>query len=61
MLINNNDDHPQGVYAASWIVIGNSQGFYGHQKIQESGATLLPGRDLALWTDNYSSLYRILK
>jgi len=61
VLINNNDDHPQGVYAASWIVIGNSQGFYGHQKIQESGATLLPGRDLALWTDNYSSLYRILK
>jgi len=59
--INNNDDHPQGVYAASWILIGNRQGFYGQRDIEKSGAILLPGREQALWTDNYSSLFQVLK
>jgi hypothetical protein len=61
VIISNNDDHPQGVYAASWIVMGDPQGFYGQQKIRESGAILLPPRKPALWTDNYSSIFRILK
>ena len=61
VIINNNDDHAQGVYAASWIVLGNSPAFYGHQKVEESGAILPPARQRDLWTDNYSSLFRILK
>jgi SAM-dependent methyltransferase len=61
VIINNNDDHAQGVYAASWIVLGNSPAFYGHQKIEESGTILPPARQGDLWTDNYSSLFRILK
>ncbi len=61
VLISNGDDHTQEVYAASWIVLGNSPGFYGHQSVEESGAILLPGGSERAWTDDYSSLFRILK
>jgi hypothetical protein len=61
VLISNGDDHTQEVYAASWIVLGNSPGFYGHQSVEESGAILLPGGSEHAWTDDYSSLFRILK
>ena len=61
ILVNNEDDHSQGVYAASWIVIGDVQGFYGKREIDKSGATLPPAQGSEWWTDNSSSLFGILK
>jgi len=61
VLINNSDNHAQGVYAASWIVLGKPSGFYGRQKMEASGAILPSEGGLRLWTDNYSSLFGILK
>jgi hypothetical protein len=61
VLINNSDNHAQGVYAASWIVLGNPSGFYGRQKMEASGAILPSAGGLRLRTDNYSSLFGIIK
>jgi SAM-dependent methyltransferase len=61
VLIDNEDDHPQGIYAAAWVLVGSRDGFAGKRTIEQAGAILLPtGREL-LWTDDYSSVFRILK
>ncbi len=59
--ITNADDHQKGIYAASWILVGTPSGFAGHKDIERAG-TVLPTVGVAnLWTDDYSSLLRILK
>jgi SAM-dependent methyltransferase len=61
MIINNNDDHARGIYAASWVILGNTPGFYGHETIHKAGPVLSSANGAPVWTDNYSSLFRILK
>ena len=60
MRIDNQDDHSRGIYAASWILVANP-GFYGEKKIEGAGTVLPQLAHFAVWTDNYSSLLRILK
>jgi hypothetical protein len=61
VLINNEDDQPHGIYAASWILVGNSHEFRGQRQIQAAGAILLPSGHQRLWTDDYSSVLKLLK
>ncbi len=61
VLISNLDDHQKGVYAASWILVGNRAGFMGQSRIEKAGTILAPAKNRAAWTDDYSSLLRILK
>ena len=61
VIVNNEDDHPQGVYSASWILMGNPQGFYGQRQMEAAGSILRPLGHESLWTDDYSSVFRILK
>jgi hypothetical protein len=61
VLVDNGDNHPQGIYSAAWILLGSPQGFFGRQEMESAGAILLPTGSNNLWTDNYSSLFRILK
>lgn len=61
VMISNSDDHQKGVYASSWILVGSRTGFLGRSQIERAGAVLPPARNGALWTDDYSSLLRILK
>jgi lipid-A-disaccharide synthase-like uncharacterized protein len=61
ILVNNADDHPQGIYAASWILMGSQQGFYGRHEMEAAGAILHPSPNERPWTDDYSSLFHILK
>jgi hypothetical protein len=61
VLVNNGDDHPRGIYSAAWILMGSTQGFYGRREIEEAGAILLPTGKEKVWTDNYSSVFRIIK
>ncbi len=50
-----------GTYPATWILVGARDGFMGETAIEKVG-TILPatGRN-HLWTDDYSSLFRVLK
>jgi hypothetical protein len=59
--ISNLDDHQKGVYAASWILVGSRAGFLGQPQIEKVGTILAPAKNGALWTDDYSSLLKILK
>ncbi|HTU34730.1 MAG TPA: fused MFS/spermidine synthase [Candidatus Acidoferrum sp.] len=52
----------EGVYPSTWILIGNRDGFLGRSQIEQAGE-ILPANAPAsqLWTDDYSSLWRVLK
>lgn len=58
--ITNSDDHPNGVYAATWILVGTGAAFAARPEIEEDG-TVLPSAGGNLWTDDYSSLFPLLK
>ncbi len=59
--ISNPDDHPRGIFAATWILLGNPQGFEAQKQIEAAGQILHPSPSDDLWTDDYSSLFRVLK
>jgi thiosulfate reductase cytochrome b subunit len=61
VMVSNSDDHPKGIYAASWILMGNQEGFLGKAQTENAGNILPPGNNRDLWTDDYSSLLKILK
>lgn len=61
ILVNNDDNQREGIYSASWILLGNSAEFYGQREMEAAGAILLPVGRQRLWTDNYSSVLKILK
>jgi SAM-dependent methyltransferase len=61
VLIENGDDHPKGVYASSWVLVGNPSGFAGQAAIEGKGFLIKPGAANRMWTDNYSNLFQALK
>lgn len=50
-----------GIYPATWVLVGDPQGFLGKPEIEKAGRIHTPGTDELLWTDDYSSLFSILK
>jgi hypothetical protein len=54
-------DNHSGTYPASWILVGRSEGFIAQSQIEKAGKILPPPNHSQLWTDEYSSLFRILK
>jgi hypothetical protein len=61
IMIDNGDDHPQGIYASSWILLGSPEAFSSKPDIETAGSILPPSRGGNLWTDDYSSLFKVLK
>ena len=61
MIIQNQPDNRQGVYRARWVLIGNHPGFLNQPTIKTAGLLLTPKDDQQLWTDDYSSVFRLLK
>jgi len=61
VIVNNEPDGPQGVYRATWILVGNREGFLAKPEIEKAGRLLTASYPRVLWTDDYSSLLRILK
>jgi hypothetical protein len=62
VVVNREIDNSQGVYASSWVLLGSHSGFLARSAIEKAGQ-ILPagGPEVQLWTDNYSSLWRVLK
>jgi hypothetical protein len=61
VMVDNADDHGNGVYAATWILLGDYRAFMGDRHLEQAGTLLAPAGTKYLWTDDYSSLLRILK
>jgi hypothetical protein len=62
VIVNREIDNSKGVYASSWVLVGSPSGFLAQSTIEKAGQVLpASGREVELWTDNYSSLWRVLK
>jgi protein-L-isoaspartate O-methyltransferase len=61
ILIENNDDHPKGIYASSWILLGSPDGFEGEAGIGAKGFAIRLGAKNRMWTDDFSNLFEALK
>jgi SAM-dependent methyltransferase len=58
--VENKADRPQGVYRATWVLVGDRQGFLGREEIEKAGELLTASSPQLQWTDDYSSLFKIL-
>jgi SAM-dependent methyltransferase len=60
--VNRDVEKSNGVYPASWVLLGNRNGFLAQCEVEKVGQILpASGAKVQPWTDNYSSLWRILK
>jgi SAM-dependent methyltransferase len=58
--VDNEDDDSQDVFAASWMLATSpASGF--DKLILDGSANIQPGRQIRLWTDDYSNLFQILR
>ena len=61
VLVNNEADGRRGISRATWILVGNPQGFTGKPEIEKAGTILAAISPERQWTDDYSSLFKILR
>jgi len=61
VMITNSDDHAKGIYAATWILLGDHQALTCAPQIEQAGTVLAPAGPKYLWTDDSSSLLKLLK
>lgn len=61
VMVKNGPDRPQGISAATWILVGNPQHFLGKPEAEKAGTLLAATSPQIQWTDDYSSLFKILK
>jgi SAM-dependent methyltransferase len=59
--VKNEPDAPREIYRATWILVGNQQGFLRTPEAVKAGKLLTAEDRQLLWTDDYSSLFKILK
>jgi SAM-dependent methyltransferase len=62
VIVNNPEDRANGISRSSWVLIGNQAGSRTQSDIE--GVAELPARrsnNFVLWTDDYNSLFKILK
>lgn len=61
VVVNHEVNSSKGIYPTTWILVGNQGGFLGQSAIEKAGQIPSPAERLQVWTDNYSSLWRVLK
>jgi SAM-dependent methyltransferase len=61
VLITNADDHPAGIFAANWAIVGDEGALAAEPRIEDASIAPAPTNDKELWTDDYSSLFRVFK
>jgi hypothetical protein len=59
--ISNPDDHANGVFNSSWVLVGTPHSFEAEKQIEAAGSPVRRPRRNQLWTDDYSSLFSVLK
>ncbi|MGB7542159.1 MAG: fused MFS/spermidine synthase, partial [Burkholderiales bacterium] len=60
-LVTNEDDDDAGVYSSSWVLLSASSAAFEREPLTEAAEEIETERQVSLWTDDYSDLYRILK
>ena len=61
VIIQNPPDNHNGIYRALWVLMSHQKAFFSQPEISKAG--ILPGnqKETPLWTDDYSSLFAVLK
>ena len=59
-VVDTEDDETQDVFGATWVLITNPATGFTQEELSNSGP-LEPKRNVRLWTDDYSNLFKILK
>jgi SAM-dependent methyltransferase len=57
----NSQDEQRGISAARWILVTGDTAFLDRPEIKKAGNLLPSGMDFPLWTDEYSSVFRLLR
>jgi spermidine synthase len=60
VMVTNKRVESREIYSASWVLVGSRQGFLGKSEIEKAGTPLAPSSAM-LWTDDYSSLLKLLR
>ncbi len=61
ILVSSKNDHTKGIFAATWVLLGNSDAIRDLPAIVKAGQRIAPSERGKLWTDSYSSLFPVLK
>jgi spermidine synthase len=61
VMVSNPDDEYTGGYAADWVLVTANRDFLALPKVSEAAEEIEPNPGLRLWTDDYSSLWPIVK
>ena len=61
VIVSNQDDHSKGIYASVWILIGNRPGLFDQLEFENAFRVPMDAKRQELWTDDYSSLFKILR
>ena len=61
MSVHSHGDEQNGLYFADWILVTANQGFLEQPEIVNTAFPAPLRADVRLWTDNYSSVYPLLK
>jgi hypothetical protein len=61
VMLKNEPDGRRGISGATWVMAGFPQGFLGQSEAEKGGRILTAASPRILWTDDYSSLLKILK
>jgi len=60
VVVENKADSPRGIYRAIWVLVGNREGFLGQPEVEKAGTVLGASSPQLRWTDDYSSLFKVI-
>jgi spermidine synthase len=61
MIIDNEDDDDNAVFAASWVVVTARESYFQFPLIKQAATAITGSKGLRMWTDDYSNLFQIVK
>ncbi len=61
MSVSNGPDEKRGIYAATWVLVGTTDALLSREPIETAGFVPTDTAKRILWTDDYSSIFALLK
>jgi spermidine synthase len=61
VMIKTDPNGARGISGATWILVGNPQRFLAKPEIEKAGTLVAAASPQLQWTDDYSSLFKVLK
>lgn len=61
VIVRNENHYAQGVFKATWVLVGSREAFHGAPEIEMVGNPAAVNSAMKLWTDARSSLFAVLK